>query len=237
MKISIKNKSYNPADLALIIQRYIDNNSRFTGEVYHIGKTVLKIKNIRLRESRKYCGNHPNACEIGGGPSRKAKYLEGADWVDFNDMINDILDALAVDANVGTAVCKIRKNKSRRTYYGSYSHGFNWQWNMDEDDDCYENFIHRPSPNSEYPFGTPGVYERNNEWTVEISRLRYQFGGPSQQVEYSIMKYVALDSEGLYWSNIDGWVGEIDSADIFSGDEITYLHPPLDGKWVVYEDA
>jgi hypothetical protein len=46
-----------------------------------------------------------------------------------------------------------------------------------------------------------------------------------------------MDSEGLYWSNMDGWVGDIDSADMFSGDEITYLNLPLDGKWVVYEDA
>lgn len=233
MKISIKNNSYNPADLALVIQRYIDNESRFTAEVYIIGKTVLKIKNIRLRESRKYCGNHPNECEFPGAPLRKAKYLEGADWVDFNDMINDILDALAVDANVATSVCKVRKNKMRRTYYGSHMRGHFWQWNMDEDDDCYENFIHRAAPNSEYPWGTPGVYERNNEWTTEINRLRWQYGGPNQQVEYSIMRYVAMNDEDFYWSNEDGWVSDFDSAEIFSASEITYLNPPLEGRWIL----
>lgn len=194
MKISVKNNSFNVPDLSLHIQRHIDNHSRFTAEVYIIGKTVLKIKNIRLREARKYCGNHPNACEIGGGPSRKAKYLEGADWVDFNDMINDILDALAVNANAASSVCKIRKGLSRRSYYGSHMIGFNYQWNMDEDDGCYENWIHRAAPNSQYPFGTPGVYERINEWHGEIARLRWVHGGVCQSIE----NFVSLNNEDVF---------------------------------------
>jgi hypothetical protein len=232
MKISIKNQSHDTAELSLILQRYILSHSRFTAEVFIIGKTVIKIKNIRLVEPRKYCGSHPNACELPGAPMRKAKYLEGADWVDFNDMINDILDALAVDANVATAVCKVRKNRRRRTYYGSHLRGHFWQWNMDEEDDCYEDFIHRPASNSNYPFGTPGVYERNNEWTVEINRLRWAHGGPDQRVESSIVKYVAMNPEDLYWSNIDGWVSSADDADTFDELEISLFNLPLDGRWV-----
>jgi hypothetical protein len=232
MKISIKNKSADPTKVALVIQRYIDNNSRFTGEVDLIGKTVIKIRNIRLRDSRKYCGNHPNECEFPGAPLRKSKYLEGADWVEFNDTINDILDALAVDANVATAVCKVRKNKKRRMYYGSHMHGNFWQWNMDEEDDCYENWIHRSAPNSEYPFGTPGVYERKNEWTHEIGRMRWQYGGEEQ----SIMQFILMSNDGLYWSDGFGWTDNQKSATIFKNNDILMTLQP-DSNWVRVGDC
>lgn len=172
MKISIKDKNVNPGNLALIIQNHVNQSTRFTCDVFLIGKTVIKIKDIRLVEARKYCGNHPNECEIGGG-GRMGKYLEGADWVEFNDTINDILDALEVSANVGTAVCKVRKLNRRRTYYGSHMQGRFWQWNMDEPDDFYTDWSLTPSPNSDYPFGTPGVYERNNDWIREIHAIKY----------------------------------------------------------------
>lgn len=234
MKISIKNNSFDPSSLALNLQRYIDNHSRFTAEVDLIGKTVIKIRNIRLRESRKYCGNHPNECEFPGAPLRKAKYLEGADWVDFNDMINDILDAFAVDANVVTSVCKVRKNKQRRVYYGSYMRGRFWQWNMDEPDDCYENWIHREAPNSEYPFGTPGVYERDNKWSQEINRLRWQHGGVCQ----SISKYVVMNGEDFYWSNEEGWIPDFSDATVFNQDEVAIYNLPLDpdSRWTLVSE-
>jgi hypothetical protein len=173
MKISIKDKNVDPGNLALVIQNHINLNSRFTCDVILPGKTIIKLKNIRLRESRKYCGNHPNACEIGGAPSRSAKYLEGADWVEFNDMINDILDALEVTANVATAVCKVRKLNRRRVHYGSHMQGFNWQWNMDEDDYFYVDWNNSPAPNSTYPYGTPGIYERKDDWVREMYAIRY----------------------------------------------------------------
>jgi len=175
MKITIKNNSVNQTYFALTLQRYIDVYTRFTARVDVITSKSIKIRNIRLKESRKYCGNHPNACELNAGPSRSAKYLEGADWVYFNDMINDLCDALYVDATISTAVCKVRKGKLRRIYYGSHMHGFNWQWNMDEPDDCYAIFDEgEPAPNSEFPYGTPGIYERDNNWTQEISRIHYE---------------------------------------------------------------
>lgn len=231
MKISIKNNSFDPPSLALHIQRYIDNTSRFTAEVSLVGKTVIKIRNIRLRESRKYCGNHPNECEFPGAPLRKAKYLEGADWVDFNDMINDICDALAVDANIATAVCKVRKNKQRRVYYGSYMRGHFWQWNMDEPDEYYENWVHRPAPDSQYPFGTPGVYERNGQWTQEITRLRWQHGGICQ----SIAKYVVMNSEDFYWSESEGWISDFLDATKYSQSEVTVYNLPSDrdSRWIL----
>jgi hypothetical protein len=176
VRISIKDKTTEIGQLAVLIQRHIDNESRFTAEVDIIGKTVIKIRNIRLVESRKYCGNHPNECEFPGAPSRKAKYLEGADWVEFNDMINDILDALRVNANVATAVCIVRKGEKRRIYYGSHMRGHFWQWNRDDGEHAYEYFIlDEDSPNSEFPFGTPGVYERENKWPLSIFRIRYNY--------------------------------------------------------------
>jgi len=172
MKISIKNKSFDRHELMHIVSDYFNNHSRFTCETIPVGKTIVKIANIRLRENRKYCGSHPNACEFGRGPSRSLKYLEGSDWVEVNDTVNDIMDALGVDANISTSVCIVRKNLKRRNFYGSHMVGFNWQWNYDEEDDCFENHVGNSyASNSEYPFGTPGLYERHNEWTKQIRKL------------------------------------------------------------------
>jgi hypothetical protein len=161
MLITIKDK-FNTQTLRDTIQDYINVKSRFTAEVEIKGKTVIKIRNIRLRESRKYCGNHPNACEL-NTPGRKTKYLEGADWVEFNDMINDICDSIGLNARVRTSVCEVRRGTDRRIRYNSHMEFIQWQWDKIGDDEDYENYIGLNAPDSEYPFGTPGVYQRNNK--------------------------------------------------------------------------
>jgi len=161
MLISIKDKSIEPEKLLDAISD-ISRTSRFNFSVEFAGKTVIKLRNIRLKEKKRYCGNHPNACDIEGG--RMGTYLEGLDWVDFNDTLNDVLDSLSVSAYVRSAVCIIRKGTRRRTVYGSFLVRHLWrpvyQWNKDEDDECYENWCGGSAPISEYPFGTPGEYTR-----------------------------------------------------------------------------
>jgi hypothetical protein len=139
----------------------------FRGSRFDVGVEVtqrgVKVAPVRLRESKKNCGSHPNACEV-EGPGRKSKFLEGADWVDFNDMLNDALDKLEVAADIKSMVCWMRKGRKRRTHYGSYETGSivqPYQWNMDEDDEHYEDYCGRIAPASTYPAGTPGEYTRS----------------------------------------------------------------------------
>lgn len=129
---------------------------------------AIKIVQVRLKDSKAYCGNHPGSCEIGGA-HRKGAYLEGADWVEFNDLINDVLDSLSVSADAATSVCVIRYGDYRRTHYGMErdfwgGDGAIAQWEM-EDPLHVGNFMgHDPKdiPCSTYPEGTPGMYKRND---------------------------------------------------------------------------
>lgn len=79
---------------------------------YKIG--ILKLKGIRLKESKLYYGQHPYR----NLPNpRKLKYLNTPDWVEFNDLINDTLDSLKVSANVTSCCCKIRQEYERSISY------------------------------------------------------------------------------------------------------------------------
>lgn len=141
-------------------------NSRFTMDVETIHRpkvSRVKIRNVRLKESKKYCGNHPSSCDIRpNGHTMTAKFLEGLDWVEFNDRINDTLDRLGIAANAQSSVCIIRKGNNRRIKYDYYLHPSNAlpEWNKDEGDAYYKNYTGKVAPASDYPVGTPGSYER-----------------------------------------------------------------------------
>jgi len=145
-------------------------STRFRFKIEEIGLTRLKLREIRLKENKPYCGSHPESCVTPFGAERKVynrNYLEGSDWVDFNDRLNDCLDYYCVSANVKSSVCIIRKRSCRRTVYGSHQRGMFREWNMDEprayDDYCSEAKV--LAPDSFFPEGTPGEYTRNlNEY-------------------------------------------------------------------------
>ena len=132
----------------------------FTNETTH-DHTQIKIGNVRLRESKHYCGNHPLPCPVRMFPKKHihSLCLEGADWVAFNDMLNDVLDNLGVSANVASSLVTIRKGDKRCTRYDPYvlNNGIDNEWVRDSH--CFENFIGRQAERSEYPNGTPGIPE------------------------------------------------------------------------------
>lgn len=162
MLVTIKD-GFNRALLANKIEAEFEN-SRFSVQVVPVGKTRINIKNVRLRESKVYCGSHPYACDIEGG--RKAKYLEGADWVEFNDRLNDVLDRWEVSAWVRSSVCEIRRGLDRRVEYdgrltNEFVNEYTWYFSGDShSEDAYQNYCGKIAPASEYPFGTPGEYLR-----------------------------------------------------------------------------
>jgi hypothetical protein len=127
--------------------------SRFKCEIRpRYGKPVITLHQIRLKESKPYCGNHPGRCEL-GGPKRKGNFLEGADWVGFNDMVNSVLDNLDISAYVSSVACVMRRGKDRCVEYIMGSQG---EWaKFGRYEMCC---LHEP-PVTKYPQGTPGVPE------------------------------------------------------------------------------
>ena len=139
------------------------NISRFTADVV-VHKRKVTIHKIRLRESKDYCGNHPYACPVRPNVVEKkhihSRCLEGADWVGFNDMLNDVLDALCVSAYVASSLCIIRKGSFRRVEYSGHKlgNGIDSEWNKDSH--AYECHLGEMNvPRSEYPTDTPGIAE------------------------------------------------------------------------------
>lgn len=79
----------------------------------------IEIRVIRLTTAKPYCGNHPGPCRMTGTKRAKRNYLEWADWVAFNDLINDVLDEYNVAADVrALRSIRIRNGPARRIHYG-----------------------------------------------------------------------------------------------------------------------
>jgi hypothetical protein len=141
--------------------REIINLSRFTAEV-ETHKHHVSIHKIRLRKSKDYCGNHPNACPVrptGPKPHRHSTCLEGTDWVSFNDMVNNILDQMNVSANVASSLCIVRKGALRRNEYHGHTlgNGIDREWDRDTTPENYVDNKGKPPIISDYPKDTPGI--------------------------------------------------------------------------------
>jgi len=150
-------------------------DSRFTAQMTRdntrISKTALgiKIERVRLKTSKEFCGNHPNACVL-GGKDRKGQYLEGADWVEWNELVNDVLDSFNSTATAWSRPVElkdklfIRKDGERRVHYDSNPvfgglglRGYVW---LGDEPGAYEDCRGKPSPVTTFPKGTPGIYTK-----------------------------------------------------------------------------
>ena len=137
-------------------------SSRFTFNIdSKIGRKYITItlSKIRLKTSKSYCGNHPGPCVL-GGKKRKRIFLEGLDWVEFNDTLNNWADTLNLEADISSSVCVIRIGKDRRISYDG--HNLNTpqaEWNKYGD---YKNYCGKVAPISSYPHSTPGEYYESN---------------------------------------------------------------------------
>lgn len=122
-----KDKSEDLHALASLVRLTVAG-SRFTADVtvqkmrFHYG---VKIEYVRLRNKKPYCGAHPGPCLL-GRKERVMSCLEGLDWVGFNAMLNDALDAKHKNVDVFSfnreAVVRggryfIRRGTQRRTAY------------------------------------------------------------------------------------------------------------------------
>ncbi len=160
-------------------------DSRFTADVHvecstRLGRTV-KIEHIRLRVKKGYCGAHPGPCQTDlffDRPHMVAHYLEGSDWIGYDEGINDLLDRLEIDANVWTYNQEstsgryyIRKGRRRRLVYGMVTRNdgirtFN-HWERVATKDEYADYCGKIAPRAEYPSGTPG----SADWRPDLEEV------------------------------------------------------------------
>jgi len=185
MKIELKTHAYNSAKLVPVLKDVIAA-SRFTADVKDCGYSsqsksakggVVDIKKIRIRgESRVDCEGHPGPCVLPLPwqlviPRKRSKFLEGADWVEFDDLLNAMCDALGLEANIyswnrdtdkpGRFV--IRKGRQRRVVYDCHEvwrGGFliGRAWDNNGPADHFKDCIGAIPPTSEFMEGTPGLH-------------------------------------------------------------------------------
>lgn len=166
------------------------------------GTRGVKISVVRLkRRSTHYCGQHPGPCVVQPGIRRRGKngsyFLEGLDWVGFNALVNDALDARSVSADVFSYNREswdkkyfIRRGTTRRVKYPFESKGIRIPmaygpheytnpiagW-VQGGKDCFEDFCGRECPPPDehtFPEGTPGI----PAYTLEAEdRLREAYEG------------------------------------------------------------
>jgi hypothetical protein len=167
--IKIRKSKHDTQDIASAIRRALAV-SRFVADV-RTAKNKISVHGVRLLEKKHYCGNHPLPCPVRPFPKRhvKSDCLEGADWVAFNDMLNDVLDSLEVDADAGSSLVTIRKGEERCTYYDAQRlpNGIDNEWRRNSGQ--FENRIGQKSERSGYPEGTPGI----PEWTRDYNKDLY----------------------------------------------------------------
>lgn len=110
------------------------------------------MRGIRLTRAKPYCGQHPGECIVGllgPRPKPNLRCLEWDDWIQFHDLVNDVLDSLDARADVWTVPRElpipghgrrffIRKGSKRRVRWEweEKSGRFNVVrlWNMGSDD-------------------------------------------------------------------------------------------------------
>lgn len=135
------------------------DGSRFTYVIDIPKKRHIRLIGVRLRSRKEYCGNHPGACNLPDRKHRITPYLEGADWVEFNDLLNQALDDLEMSCRIWSIACVIRIGRRRRTVYDQQrGFGANDDWARYADTSEYVDYCGRDAPPSWFPPDTPGIY-------------------------------------------------------------------------------
>lgn len=119
----------------------------------------ISLPQFRMKQRREYCGHHLGPCP-GFRREPKRDFLEGMEWLEVDDRINDVLDLLNLSANCYGVEGYIRKDFRRRIRYFSPSgYGFGFMSRHGSVFD-YENWCGKIAPASEIQDGTPGTYAR-----------------------------------------------------------------------------
>jgi hypothetical protein len=112
------------------LAKAVELDGRFSVELrVSIDENTIFVQQVRLTQAKEYCGQHPGECVVIPGFQRKKKrmrYLEWDDWIQFNNLVNDVLDKGRVKAEVWSTPMEnldkgkkfwIRKGLLRRVKY------------------------------------------------------------------------------------------------------------------------
>ena len=183
MKILLIEKDCCPHRIAQLLADAIER-SRFTAQIEAANYSpkhkfakggIIEIKGVRKRQRSDYCGNHPGECVINPfveRPHKKHTFLEGSDWVEFNDIVNDLLDALTVAADVYSEPLEtkgrlyIRLGRERAVHYNHVdffgAYGLQGRaWAGGKGAHRHEDWCGRRAPWATFIDGTPGDYDRD----------------------------------------------------------------------------
>ena len=114
------------AVLAELRKRLAIAASKFRIEKEEVKHADILLPVIRLKDAKHYHGYTPGAVNrypIHRGKPRNRRIPEHDDWVEFNDLVNDVLDCLNAVANVfskppgSNGLLWIRKGGRRREKY------------------------------------------------------------------------------------------------------------------------
>lgn len=128
-------------------------------------RPALKISGPRLLRKKFYCGQHAGPCRAGVRRRHPlGSWLEGADFVAFDDMLNDLCDKYQIEAEIWSTRESIgrlylRDGKLRRNRYYNPCGVAHWMGGRHRSD-----FIDRfgnpePAERSDFTAGTPGIPE------------------------------------------------------------------------------
>lgn len=82
-------------------------------------RAAIRVDRVRLTQKKAYCGQHAGPCDLGApGNARKkySHYLEWWDWIEWNNLVNDVLDDLGVDADVWSLPHGMDIDQGKRFY-------------------------------------------------------------------------------------------------------------------------
>lgn len=113
--------------------------SRFTATITEAKGANLKIQNVRLKEAR---------------DKKRPNHLEGVDWVEFNDTLNNALDRAGIHANIESITVIVRRGAYRRDNYEKLV----GEWDKAGNISDYKNNVGGNNLVSTFPKGAKGAY-------------------------------------------------------------------------------
>ena len=156
---------------ALAVSRFrcdIETEDFYRPRLYPGLLAVLRLRCIRMKRKKPYCGQHAGPCQARFSWRKHPvmSLLEGADWIGWNAMLNDIFDAAGMSVDIwsrskeggldGSGRFFVRKGRRRRMIYdGEETRGvFHWAVATEAD---FEDYCGETPPETSYPAGTPGI--------------------------------------------------------------------------------
>lgn len=108
-------------NLARALLQRVRSDGRFSCRLED-GKKLgdIVVREVRLTTAKPNCGQHAGPCDLprfgGEKPHKNLRFLQWFDWIDFNGLVNDVLDELGVEADVWSTPQDTRVDAGRKLW-------------------------------------------------------------------------------------------------------------------------